>query len=175
MSLLARLGLSAVWLTAGLAKVSDPAESVRAVRAYQALPESLVPLVGHGLPFLEIAIGVLLLVGLLVRPAAVVAALLLVVFITGVSQAWARGLTIDCGCFGGGGTVAANQTKYLQEVLRDCGFLLLAGWLIARPASPASVDALLAVPPDDLAADLDDDDAGDEIQPDPSPTPENIA
>ena len=29
--------------------------------------------------------------------------LLMVAFIIGISQAWARGLTIDCGCFGGGG------------------------------------------------------------------------
>jgi hypothetical protein len=55
------------------------------------------------------------------------------VFIAGVTQAWARGLSIDCGCFGGGGAVAPDQTTYGLELLRDAGFLLLAGWLVVRP------------------------------------------
>ena len=41
----ARLVVGGVWLAAGLLKVPDPAESVRAVRAYQLLPESVVPVV----------------------------------------------------------------------------------------------------------------------------------
>ena len=48
-------------------------------------------------------------------------------------QAWARGLSIDCGCFGGGGAVDGGQTAYGRELLRDTGFLLLAGWLVVRP------------------------------------------
>ena len=52
----------------------------------------------------------------------------MIVFIAAVSSAWARGLSIDCGCFGGGGQVAAGQTKYLQEILRDVGLLALAAF-----------------------------------------------
>jgi hypothetical protein len=65
------------------------------------------------------------------------------VYIAGVAQSWARGLTIDCGCFGGGGQVAAGQTQYPQEILRDTGFLLLAVWLVVRPRSLFSMDGLL--------------------------------
>jgi hypothetical protein len=64
---------------------------------------------------------------------AVVSAGLLLLFVAGVAQAWARGLSIDCGCFGGGGAVAPEDTSYGLEILRDTGFLLMAGWLIARP------------------------------------------
>jgi uncharacterized membrane protein YphA (DoxX/SURF4 family) len=143
-AVVARLGLAALWLAAGLAKVVDPAENVRAVRAYEVLPESLVPLVGYGLPFLEIGIGLLLLVGLLVRPAAVASAVLLVVFIAGVTQAWARGLTIDCGCFGGGGQVAPEDTRYLQEIVRDTVALAAALLLAWRPSTPLSIDRWIA-------------------------------
>ena len=52
---------------------------------------------------------------------------------TGVAQAWARGLSIDCGCLGGGGAVDPGDTAYGRELLRDAGFLLMAGWLMARP------------------------------------------
>ena len=68
----------------------------------------------------------------------------MVVFIIGISQAWARGLTIDCGCFGGGGNIAAAQTQYPQEIARDVGLWPCArpGWSGARAPSP-SLDRLL--------------------------------
>ncbi|AUG76634.1 hypothetical protein CFP65_1756 [Kitasatospora sp. MMS16-BH015] len=139
-----RLGLALVWAWAGLAKVSDPAEAAQAVRAYELLPESLVKPVGYGLPFLELALALLLLLGLGTRIVAVISALLLLTFIGGITSAWARGISIDCGCFGGGGAVDASQTEYLQEILRDTGFLLLAAWLIYRPRTKLSADAWLA-------------------------------
>ncbi len=72
------------------------------MRAYRLLPESVVPVVGHGLPILEILVGLCLVLGLLTRVTAVVSGLLLLAFIIGISSAWARGLQIECGCFGGG-------------------------------------------------------------------------
>lgn len=139
-----RLALAVVWGWAGLAKVSDPAEAAQAVRAYEILPEGLVKPIGYGLPFLELALALLLVVGLGVRLVAGVSALLLLVFIAGIASAWARGISIDCGCFGGGGHVDESQTKYLQEILRDTGFLLLAGWLLWRPRTRLSADGRLA-------------------------------
>ncbi|MFF1871901.1 MauE/DoxX family redox-associated membrane protein [Streptomyces sp. CB03911] len=139
-----RLALAVVWGWAGLAKISDPAEAAQAVRAYEILPESLVKPVGYALPFLEVALAVLLVIGLGVRVVAAVSALLLLTFIAGITSAWVRGISIDCGCFGGGGTVDASQTEYLQEILRDTGFLLLAAWLIYRPRTKLSADAWLA-------------------------------
>ncbi|MDH6115990.1 MauE/DoxX family redox-associated membrane protein [Kitasatospora sp. GAS204B] len=140
-----RLGLAVVWGWAGLAKISDPAVAAQAVRAYRILPESLVKPVGYGLPFLELALAVLLLIGLAVRVAAVISVVLLLVFIAGIASTWARGISVDCGCFGGGGAVAASQTQYLQEILRDIGFLLMALWLVFRPRTKASVDAWLSL------------------------------
>ena len=138
--LLARLGLAAVWLISGYLKAIDPRTTVVAVRGYQIFPESLVVPVASVLPYLEIALGLLLAAGLATRLAAVLSAVVLVAFVGGVISAAARGLSIDCGCFGGGGDVAAGQTAYVQEILRDLGFLALAGYLIVRPDTPASVD-----------------------------------
>jgi len=140
--LLARLGLAAVFLFSGLSKAVDPRETRVAVRAYDLLPESLVGAVAGVLPYLEIALGLLLVLVMVVRWTAVAAAVLLLVFIGGVISAAARGLSIDCGCFGGGGTVAAGQTQYGAEILRDVGFLALAVWLIVRPRTLWSVDGL---------------------------------
>jgi uncharacterized membrane protein YphA (DoxX/SURF4 family) len=130
-----RLVLGGVFLVAGLLKIPDPAAAVRAVRAYQLLPEPTVAPVAFGLPVLEIAVGVALLVGVFVRAAAIAAAALLVVFLVAVGSAWARGLQIDCGCFGNGGSVAAADTAYPAEVLRDLALLLVALALAWRPRS----------------------------------------
>ena len=129
----ARLGLAAVFLVSGVLKAIDPDATYVAVRAYDVLPKAGVTLVAGILPWLEIVLGLLLLAGLATRVVAVASAGLLVVFIAGVVQAWARGLSIDCGCFGGGGAVDPGQTTYGLELLRDAGFLLMAAWLIVRP------------------------------------------
>ncbi len=141
--LIARVGLASVWLTSGLLKAADPRQTLVAVRGYRILSESLVSVVAAALPYLEIGLGFLLLIGLATRLAAVLSAVVLVAFIAGVIAAAARGLSIDCGCFGGGGDVGAGQTAYTAEILRDAGFLLFAGYLIARPDTPLSVDRLV--------------------------------
>jgi uncharacterized membrane protein YphA (DoxX/SURF4 family) len=138
--LLARLVLGGVLLVAGYLKVIAPDKSQMAVRSYEMLPNSIANLLGLILPFLEIAIGVLLVLGALTKVMAALGGLTMVIFIIAISQAWARGLNIDCGCFGGGGAVAPGQTKYLQEILRDTGLALLAGYLIRYPVTKFSVD-----------------------------------
>jgi uncharacterized membrane protein YphA (DoxX/SURF4 family) len=137
---LARLGLAAVWLVSGTLKAIDPDQTYVAVRAYDVLPPAGVEVVAALLPWFELALGILLLLGVGVRLVAVLSAALLFVFVAGVTQAWVRGLSIDCGCFGGGGAVAPGETAYLQELLRDAGFLLMAGWLIVRPRTLAALD-----------------------------------
>jgi len=131
----ARLLLGVVLVVAGALKLPDPAAAERAVRAYRLLPEGLVGPMAFGLPVLEIAVGLALLTGVVVRTAAIAAAVLLTGFIAAIVSAWSRGLQIDCGCFGGGGEVAAGQTGYPGEVARDVGLLLVALALARWPAS----------------------------------------
>lgn len=138
--LVARLALGGVLVVAGALKVAEPAQSAMAVRAYQLLPYDAAGYIGFALPVLEIVLGLLLLAGLFTRAAAIGGALLMVAFEIGIISAWARGLSIDCGCFGGGGTIAASQTHYLSEVLRDAGLLLCGAWLTARPHTAYGLD-----------------------------------
>jgi uncharacterized membrane protein YphA (DoxX/SURF4 family) len=131
----ARLLVGGVFVVAGALKVPDPAAAVRAVRAYRLLPEGVVAPVAFGLPVVEIVVGLALLAGVFVRTAAIASAVLLIVFLAAVGSAWARGLQIDCGCFGNGGQVAAGQTAYPAEILRDTGLLLVALALARWPRS----------------------------------------
>jgi uncharacterized membrane protein YphA (DoxX/SURF4 family) len=141
-----RLCLAAVLGLAGLAKIHEPAALQKtAVAAYQVLPEGLTGPVGYGLPVLELVLAALLLVGFATRFTAVFAGILMVVFIAGIMSVWARGLSIDCGCFGGGGAVEAGQTRYLQEIVRDTAFLGLAAWTGAFPRSRFAMDRVLGL------------------------------
>ncbi len=140
LSTLARVLLGLVLLAASLLKIADPHQAAAAVQAYQLLPHSVAEYVGYGLPLVEFFLAVALLLGFGTRLAAWVTAGLMVMFIFGVASAWARGLSIDCGCFGGGGVVPKGHTKYLPEILRDVVFIGLAVWLIRFPNSRLALD-----------------------------------
>jgi uncharacterized membrane protein YphA (DoxX/SURF4 family) len=154
--LLARLIVGAVELLAGLSKFSDPAGNVRAVRAYRILPESIVPTVGHALPTIEIVIGSLLILGLFTRAMGILSGLFFLAFIIGISSAWARGLEINCGCFGNGGVPADPQRQYAIDIARDLGLLLCSVWLVIWPRTKFALDNLLFPSYERLADDEQD-------------------
>ena len=147
LSAVARLILAGVWIAAGLAKIGDLAANGRAVAAYRLLPNDVATVVGAVQPFLEIALGVLLLLGFATRLAALVSVLLLAVFTAGVVSVWARGLRIDCGCFGNGGDLATGaQPQYFSETIRDIALIAVAGFLVFLPRSRFSLDTALLGP-----------------------------
>lgn len=135
-----RLGLAGVLLWSGGAKVSEPRQAVMAVQAYEILPTSVGEFVGYALPLFELALGLALLLGVATRISAVISGALMTAFVVGVATAWVRGLSIDCGCFGGGGAVAEGEANYLPVLLRDAGFAAMAAWLVVFPATRWALD-----------------------------------
>lgn len=131
-SALARLALAAVWLYSGWQKLTDPMSTRLAVRSYELFSDDTADLIAIILPIGELVLGVFLLIGLFLRFSAFISQILLLLFIVGIGSAWARGLSIDCGCFGGGGADGAvTWWSYLSEILRDMAFLVLA-WVVFR-------------------------------------------
>lgn len=141
--LLARLVLGGVLLTAGALKVTVPLVSARAVQAYQIFPFDVAAYIGYALPVIEIVLGLLLIVGLFTRFAAALGTLLMLAFVVGIASAWARGLNIDCGCFGGGGQIGQDETTYGIDIARDLGLAALGAWLVWRPRSAFALDTRL--------------------------------
>jgi uncharacterized membrane protein YphA (DoxX/SURF4 family) len=144
-TLLARLILGGVLLAAGGLKVFKPTDSANAVAAYKLMPTELAHLIGYALPWLEVAIGLLLIVGFMVRPAAVLSGLIMIVFIGAIASVWARGMLIDCGCFGGGGEIDPSlasevRMNYFIEIMRDLGLALAALYLYFFPYGKLSIE-----------------------------------
>lgn len=140
LSLLVRLGMAGILIAAAVPKFADLGQSVRAVRAYRLLPEAVVPFVGSTLPFFELLLAFFLLLGLGTRLSAIVWLVMMAGFLTGVIWVWAKGYSIDCGCFGGGGEVDPGETNYPLHLAERLGFIALGTYLALFPKSPLSVD-----------------------------------
>jgi uncharacterized membrane protein YphA (DoxX/SURF4 family) len=118
---LCRLLLGGVFVWAGVVKILDVPAFAGQVAAYQLLPYAWNYAVAATLPYVELAAGVLLLASLRVRPAALLTILLNAIFIVVLLSVLARGLEIDCGCFG-----PDAGTTPLQALGRDLVLLALA-------------------------------------------------
>ena len=142
-----RIAAATVWLVAGTAKIFDLEHFHDQVVQYQLLPHSLEAPFAYTLPFVEVLVGGYLLVGLLTRVAAVAGCVLMVAFLIAQSQAWARGLSLDCGCFGTLTHERVGAATIARDVALGLPTLVMALW----PARLLSLDSRLLGLPDSFA------------------------
>jgi uncharacterized membrane protein YphA (DoxX/SURF4 family) len=123
-ALLGRIVLAAVFIYAAYTKLRQPwLVFAMSVDAYQLLPEHGVLFVARTLPWTELAIGILLLIGYKLRYVALAATLILAVFFGVMLRSYIKGLGIDCACFGVGEALSA------KTLLRDGALLALSAFL----------------------------------------------
>jgi uncharacterized membrane protein YphA (DoxX/SURF4 family) len=127
-----RLILGAVFIYAAYVKLKDPWELFAlAISQYQILPLKAVEIVARSLPWLELAIGILLVSGRWLRVAATSAFLLLLTFFVLMIRADLMGMAINCGCFGGTDDVISWKTL-LRDGSMLAGSLALTAWAFLR-------------------------------------------
>jgi uncharacterized membrane protein YphA (DoxX/SURF4 family) len=120
MVLVLRVVLAAVFVFAAWSKLREPwLLFAMAIDAYGLLPQWAVMTLARALPWFELALGILLLTGFWLRHTAIAASALLVVFFAVMLRSYAKGLQIDCACFGFGEAIS------LKTLLRD-GLLVLS-------------------------------------------------
>jgi len=95
-----RLILGGFFVVAGFLKCVDPAAFQQEILAYQIVGYPLSFVAAYFLPFIEIALGLGVVVGWKLRFALIGIAVLLLVFITALSWTWFQGIDIHCGCLG---------------------------------------------------------------------------
>ncbi|MDD9879980.1 MAG: DoxX family membrane protein [Candidatus Marinimicrobia bacterium] len=122
--LIARLILGGVFIYASLDKIAQPAEFAKAIGNYHVVPFGLENLMALALPWLELIAGICLIAGIMVDGATIMVILMNIVFIFAISQALARGISIECGCFSV--TTEGGDNIGIQTILRDIGYLVLA-------------------------------------------------
>lgn len=125
-SQLSRLILSITFLYSGFVKAIDIEGTKLSVYAYEFFNYQISSSLAYVLVAVEIILGLMLLIGLKQRLASLGIFVLLTIFIIGISSAWMRGLSIDCGCFGyDPERVPYTGMDYLQVILRDILLMLL--------------------------------------------------
>lgn len=117
-----RIALGVIFVYAAWVKLQTRWELFAlAIDSYQMLPMKGVELVAHTLPWVELVVGLGLILGLWLRVWATIASVMLAVFFGLMVRAYAKGMEISCGCFGPGEIIS------WKTLLRDGS--LLAGAL----------------------------------------------
>ncbi len=120
-----RVPLGAVFIYAAYSKLRQPwLLFALSIDSYQLLPEWAVYALARTLPWIELALGVLLATGVWLRQVSGVAAAILTLFFAVMIVSYVRGGGIDCGCFGVGEPLSA------RTVVRD-GVLVAAALTLA--------------------------------------------
>jgi hypothetical protein len=140
-----RVGLGAVFLTAGLAKLLQPAAFAEAVAGYRLLPDRLVGVVARTLPALEVAAGATLAAGWLRAPTALLLAGLLVAFAAAMAINLLRGRSIDCGCHGPTGPQPISWPLIARNLGLALAALAVASWPATVQSGGAAAVGAVAV------------------------------
>jgi uncharacterized membrane protein YphA (DoxX/SURF4 family) len=121
-----RLFIGGLFIYAGTGKFIEPLSLADSITTYQIIPQWLVNLTALGLPPLEIIAGFMLVIGWGKRVASFCLLILTLVFCMALIQGLARGLEIDCGCFGSGEPSMTGTIKSLgRDVLLVTGCTLV--------------------------------------------------
>ena len=119
-----RLLLAAVFIYAAWTKIRQPwLMFALSIDAYRLLPEWAVLVAARTIPWIELTIGVFILLGWALRFSAAAAAGMLTLFFGVMLFSYGKGMSIDCGCFGFG------ETLSVKSLLRD-GLLVASAMVL---------------------------------------------
>lgn len=115
----------ALWLWAGILKFKDPIAFSDAIRNYRLIGDPFIAAAALGLPCLEIVCGVCLMGNRLARGSLTILWGSLAVFTGAIAISWARGLDINCGCFG----FSEESVNYPVKMAENLALLAVGAWL----------------------------------------------
>ena len=122
----ARFILGVIFVYASYDKILHPKAFAEVVYNYQILPDGLINVTAIFLPWLEILIGVFLIVGFWMSGVAIWCNIMLAVYIGALCFNLARGLNVNCGCF----STTKGSTISIETILWDVAFLALSAYLL---------------------------------------------
>ena len=125
LSFVFRIGLGSVFLVSGASKLPDRASFVNTCVGYDILPDALARSYCNALPWVEIVIGALLVLGLLSRFASAIGVLAALSFVIANSVIIYRGLNLECGCLGVWAGLHTRDALIIDFVLLIMGFQIL--------------------------------------------------
>lgn len=128
LSLVARLFIGAIFVVASYQKILDPVEFAVSIRNYMIIPEAYSNLLALTLPWIEMGVGLLLITGILVKPAALLTTGMLASFLAALVYAYAINLDIDCGCFSS--SSSSDGRIGIYHLVRDSLLVFVSAFLL---------------------------------------------
>ncbi len=135
-----QIALGALLFVAGFTKFNNGWQFAELISNYRLLPAAGNQLVAIILPWCEISTGLLLVFGVWTRAAAILSALFFSAFAVAILAALARGLDIECGCFG----TQAATTVGARALALDAAGLIASLFLVIRHSSASALDTSAA-------------------------------
>jgi putative oxidoreductase len=120
-----RVFIGGYFLIAAVPKIIEPLAFATSISHYGIMPDWSVNATALILPWLELLVGVGLLVGFRIRTSAMLTGLLLIGFTAAIAWAVIQGLQIDCGCFGEGRGEEVSWLKVGKNSLMIVGCIIL--------------------------------------------------
>lgn len=114
-----------VFIYAGVMKLRDPGLFLIDIRSFDLLHDPYAAWLALLLPWLEVFAGLAVVTGIGRKGAVLLLNLALVAFFIAIGIAKSRGLSIQCGCFGGKDTASSYAGLFLRD-----GVLLLIGLIL---------------------------------------------
>jgi uncharacterized membrane protein YphA (DoxX/SURF4 family) len=128
------IALGVFFIAAALPKIGDPPSFAHMIYNYRIVPAALVNVSALVLPWLEILVGLALVLGIWTRTSAAIVGALLVTFILAISLNLSWNNPIDCGCFDVSAANKTREERFLDMkmvVVRDLGMLLMVAQVLA--------------------------------------------
>jgi hypothetical protein len=139
LSVRVQIGLGIVFVVAAIPKIVDPPGFAHMIYNYRLLPGGLVNGAALVMPWVELFVGLALILGVWRREAAILVGLMLLVFIVAIGFNLVRGHAVDCGCFNvksAGRTREQLLTDMRWVLIRDVGLLVLVAQILAASRPP---------------------------------------
>jgi len=127
-----RLAVAAVLVWAGVPKLLDPVAFANDISNYHLLPDVVLGPAAVLTPVIELVVAAALVAGVHARGGALVAAAMFLVFTAAMLQAMARGIDLDCGCFGRDASARVGWTS----VARNAALLAASALVVMAPDAP---------------------------------------
>lgn len=128
------LAVGGVFITAAVIKIADPAKFAQNIKYYHIVPDRLINAMALLLPWWELLAGFAIVVPNWRRAGAWMMIGFLVMFMLAIGSAMARGLDIDCGCFGSKSSKAGMNTLLFDASLLAA--TIAAMWKGSGPNPP---------------------------------------
>jgi len=120
--------LGTTFIYASYSKIISPADFAKIIYGYDLFPAVLINLIAIILPYIELVAGLVLILGIYPRSAALIINGMLFVFIITLSINFVRGHEFNCGCF------SVDETGYInasgQWIVRDILYFFLGLYVL---------------------------------------------